>query len=145
MGERMKERTGRGGARGGLAAIFCLALLAGCLDEDGEECTPAPWDCESSRPTSATLEIRTGGGTLKSIRVYSGSTYEDGTLVWSGTSGGSISLPLGPYSAVAEYEVAGVTVLAVDGDELSYSASETCDGTCYETDDGLVELQLEAD
>jgi hypothetical protein len=134
------------GARGWLAIVMCVTLFAGCLDEEeGEECTPAPWDCELSRPTTATLEIRTGGGAIQAIRVYAGSNIEDGRLVWSGTSGGtrSISLPLGPYAAEAEYLVNGVTYIAVDGDELTYTESETCDGTCYETVDGLVELQLE--
>lgn len=123
--------------------VGCM-MAAGCLDDDSEEdCTPMPFLCDRSRPTSAELTIKTGGGALQEIRVYSGTAYETGTLVWSGTSARTLRLPLGDYSATATYLVNGKTVVAVDGDYLDYSSDEYCEGTCYDEVGGTVDLRLE--
>jgi hypothetical protein len=126
-------------------AIACGCILAaGCLDEDTEEdCMPMPLFCDRTPPSSASLTILTGGGTLQEIRVYSGTAYETGTLVWSGTSARTLRLPLGDYSATATYLVNGKTVVAVDGDYLDYESSEYCEGTCYDEVGGTVDLTLE--
>ncbi len=131
-----------------LPLIFLVALLfTGCLDEEtsGSECKPEPLfaSCARSRPSSAELTIRVGGGGLQQVNVYAGAAYETGRLVWSGTSGGRVRLPFGPYSATARYFVDGKTVIAVDGDDLDYSATEYCEGTCYEELGGEVDLRLE--
>jgi hypothetical protein len=127
-----------------LSLLLFGALLTGCLDEDGEEeCTPAPLFCNPYRPSQVDLTILTGGGALQEVRIYRGSAYETGILVWSGNHGGSIRVPLGTYSATATYLVGGKTVIAVDGDDLYYSEMETCDGTCYDEVDGEVDLALE--
>ena len=125
-------------------AILCgCVLAAGCLDDSEEDCTPMPFFCDHSPPSTAELTIQTGGGTLQEIRVYAGPHYEDGTLVWSGTSAQTLRLPLGEYSATATYVDGGKTTVAVDGDELDYTSAEYCEGTCYDEVDGTVDLRLE--
>jgi hypothetical protein len=122
-------------------ALAC-ALAAGCLDEDPEEdCEPMPLFCDRWIPTKADLTILVGGGgALQEIRVYSG-TVETGTLVWTGTSATTLRLPLGDYSAEATYISGGKTRKAIDGDDLDYSSDEYCEGTCYEEEDGTVDLR----
>jgi hypothetical protein len=127
-----------------VAGILWAGAMTGCLyDEDEEDCEPTPLFCDRSRPHNADLTILVGGGSLQVVNVYSGTAYESGRLVWSGTSGGSIRLPLGDYSATATYVSGGKTVIAVDGDYLDYSETETCSGSCYEEVDGVVDLRLE--
>lgn len=142
---RLSSRPMNRGRPFAALAIACACVLTtGCLDEDPEEdCTPMPYFCDRTPPSSASLEILTGGGTLQEIRIYSGPAYETGTLVWSGTSARTLRLPLGEYSATATYLENGKTVIAVDGDALGYSSAEYCEGTCYDEAGGTVDLALE--
>jgi hypothetical protein len=117
-------------------------LAAGCLGEDPDDCEPMPFFCARSRPTQADLTILVGGGgVLQEIRVYSGPNVENGTLVWTGTSAQTLRLPLGDYSAEAIYISGSIKRVAIDGDDLDYSSDEYCDGTCYEEEDGMVDLR----
>jgi len=127
------------------ALVLASVVLAGCLDEDEDayECEPTPLLCTRYAPSSADLTVQVGGGNLQEIKVYRGPSYEDGTLVWSGFSGTTLRLPLGEYSATATYLLDGKTIVAVDGDELGYTSEDYCTGTCYEEDDGMVDLRLE--
>lgn len=141
-------KAGRRIARGmalAAALIWCGLGVACLYDENDEDCEPTPLFCDRSRPTEADLTINVGGGPLQGVQVYSGTTYESGRLVWSGSGGGSIRLPLGDYSAIATYVIGNKTIIAVDGDYLDYSETETCSGSCYEEVDGLVDLRLESD
>lgn len=79
------------------------------------------------------------------VRVYAGSAYETGTLVWSGAPTSvtwSLRLPLGDYAATALYPGTGDTVLAVDGDVVGYTEERYCDGECFLEADGTVDLRL---
>lgn len=133
------------GSRAGFAACaLAVFLFGGCLDEEGEDdCETTPLFCERQPPSSATLTIRTGGGAVQSVEVYAGNAYETGRLVWTGVSGTTIRLPLGPYSAKATYLVGNKMVIAVDGDELSYSSTSYCTADCYDEVGGEVDLRLE--
>lgn len=114
-----------------------------CEDEDS--CTPAPASCKHSRPSEAALVIQVSNPLPVLVRVYRG-PFEEGVLVWSGPPQGntwSLNLPLGDYSATALYVTGADSALAVDGDEVTYSSDDTCDGTCFSTDPGKVDLRLE--
>lgn len=116
------------------------------LDEEDDDCTPAPALCPRSIPSSANLIVRVSQPLPKLVRVYAGPTYEDGTLVWSGTPSGtvwSLPLPLGAYSATALYVNGKDSLLAVDGNEVGYTSQEHCDGTCYGPGDAEVDLRMD--
>lgn len=127
-------------------------LLGGCLDafDDSdttqeEECTPAPAGCDHSIPDEADLTIRVSTPLPEVVTIYSGDAYETGTIIWSGSPKGtywSVRLPLGDYSATATYKQGGKTIIAVDGDDLAYESTDTCEGECYDEVDGTVDLEL---
>jgi hypothetical protein len=126
--------------------------LCGCLEvfeafadpEDEEDCTPTPVLCDRNRPHSADLTIHVSSPLPCQVTVYRGD-YEYGKVVWQGAPQGeswSIRLPLGEYSATATYARGTQTIIAVDGDDLDYESSSTCDANCYEEIDGSVDLEL---
>ena len=140
----------------GLALLFVACADDRCdpqssipcewIDDEDNGCTPAPAWCPRSIPASANLVVRVSQPLPKIVRVYSGATYENGTLIWSGMPSGaswSVSLPLGDYAVTALYVNGKDSVLAVDGDEVGYVSQEHCDGTCYGPGDGEVDLRVD--
>ena len=123
--------------------IAAMALFVGTSCQDDEQCLSIP-HCLSTAPKYATLTVQVSDP-APLVSIYSGSSVETGALTWSGKlSPGSAGmlLPLGTYSIEAVYVVNGDTIHAVDGDELSYSAQETCEGTCYGAVDATVDVRL---
>jgi hypothetical protein len=125
------------------------AIADAASDDEGyesePECDPAPASCRKVRPSSAAFHIRVSSPLPSTVTVYRGN-FEEGRAVWTGSPSGnsfSVNLPMGTYSATATYARGGKTIIAVDGDYVEYSWDETCDGTCYETVDGWVDLELE--
>ena len=139
------EKKGRGGGLGltVIAAALAWGLIgATCADED---CDYPPDSCRRTLPPTASLLIKVSEPLPAEVRVYSGSSFETGTLVWSGVPAGTawtLSLPHGKnYSATALYVSGGDSVLAVDGDRLDYSTDDYCGTTCYSLEDGEVDLR----
>jgi hypothetical protein len=132
----------------GVSLLAAWAGLGGCLEtEDPEEdCTPTPFFCERSSSGSADLTIQVSSPLPSQVKVFKGSSFETGTVVWQGAPTGSswsLRLPSGDYSATASYQRGTQTIVAADGAYVGYEAMETCDGTCYDEVDGLVDLELE--
>ena len=132
-----------------LTLAAALTGFSGCLDTEDEgqveECDPAPYDCSHTRPHEADLTIRVSSPLPEVVSIYAGTAYESGRLVWSGVPKGSKwseRLPFGDYSVTATYKRGGKTIIAVDGDDLDYQSEDTCDGYCYEEEDGEVNLEL---
>jgi hypothetical protein len=153
---RPRGTSGPFSAGAALCALWML-LLAGCADDscdpdftsscpEQQACAPTPSSCRTSVPSSGELVVRVSHPPPVLVRVYRGTAYETGTLVWSGLPQGdvwSITVPLGSYSATALYVSAGDSVLTVDGDDVGYAATSTCDANCYSSEDGAVDLELE--
>lgn len=124
-----------------------VELIAALADDDttGTECTPPPASCRKTRPDGARLYIQVSRPLPAVVTVYRGD-FEEGRVEWSGPPSGtsfSIPLPYGDYSATASYARGGKTIVAVDGDDLDYTWTNTCEGACYEAQDGSVDLELE--
>jgi hypothetical protein len=141
------------------AACACAAALAGCADdgcdpqssipcswiEDDDKCTPTPALCNRSAPSAGYLQIDLSAPAPVRVTVYRGSSYETGTLMWSGppvSLSWSMTVPVGNYSATALYVNGGDSVLVIDGVDVQAAAQETCDGTCYSSGTGAVDLKL---
>ena len=135
------------GSSQGLARIL-IAVLGLCLatscQKDDEHCISVSCD---HGPTYAGLNIQVSDP-VPLVSIYSGADYETGTLIWrgqppSGVKEWTTHLALGNYAVTARYVVGKDTTLVVDGDVLSASATENCDGTCsYSTQDGNTDLRL---
>lgn len=127
------------------AAVVAVAwVLAGATCN--EECEDDPPECRSTLPAEANLLVKVSDPPPVEVRVYRGTSFETGTLVWSGPPSGTawtLSLPYNDYSATALYVIGGDSVLAVDGDAIEYDRDTYCGGTCYEIEDGEVDLRLE--
>ena len=145
----------------GIALLFALSLgLAGCADDcdnyttldmtycddDEETCTPAPQNCRKEAGGEARLEMHFSKPLPVRVRVYRGSFYESGKLVWDeSVNSEKISVPLlvGIYSATALYvQARGDSVLVVDRGTLSETTTSWCEGSCFETENGDVDLRL---
>lgn len=140
----------------GLACAIAAGLLAGCADttcdstylycEDDDYCAPTPANCRQSAPTAGQLHIELSSPAPVLVRIYRGTNYETGTLVWSGRPPTSLSwsmtVPVNDYSATALYVTDGDSVLAIDGVSVLSTAQETCDGTCYSSGIGELDLRL---
>ena len=128
-------------------ALIAVVFLGGCF-EDPEDCTPADTlTCSRSKPMGARMKITVSYDPLPTVvNIYEGPYYETGRLVWSGSPEGfswSVDLPFGEYSATATYKVGSKTIIAVDADDLDYSSVKTCEGGCYDAENGEVNLELE--
>ena len=126
-----------------LVAGLGLCFGISCQDDDHPCATTY---CDNA-PTHAGLKIQVSDP-VTLVSIYSGADYETGTLVWRGQPPLGIKewttyWPLGDYSVTARYVVGNDTTLVVDGDALSSSSTENCDGTCsYSTQDWNTDLRL---
>jgi hypothetical protein len=115
-----------------------------CTDEDGE-CVDYS-ACEYSTPPSqGRVNFVLSEPLPVLVILHQGATVEHGAVIWSGpptSKEWSLTLPAGEYSATALYIRNGDTTIAVDGDYAGYETVTTCDGTCYESDDGDLDLAL---
>jgi len=128
-------------------ALFTTLLHQGCLDDEdreGEDCPVLFSSCDHGKPTTATLKIALSSG-ARQLSVYGGENVETGRLIYSKNDPPAeinLDLPFGEYAAEARYASGGRTIIAIDGDRLSYSTSEECGKTCYTTEDGKIDLRL---
>ena len=123
-----------------LLGFPALLALGSCQDDEDENCSPFR-GCDSRKPTSAWLDCDVSDH-LQRIEVRAGRYFETGSPVWSGREAFSLELPLGWYAARALYVKDGDSVLAVDGEELTFSESENCGTTCYEREHVTLDLAL---
>lgn len=125
-------------------AIGVLWVFTGftCTDDDGN-CVDYS-SCEyQSAPSTGKLNFTVSEPLPVQVVLYEGTAVEDGRIVWSGIptqKNWSITVPAGDYSATALYLQGGDTLIAVDGDYAGFSTVTTCEGTCYESDDGDLDL-----
>ncbi|HEX2612432.1 MAG TPA: hypothetical protein VHO02_02415 [Fibrobacteria bacterium] len=122
------------------------SLPCDIIDDNQDECTPAPANCPHSVPEQGNLLIHVSQPLPVRVNIYAGAAYETGILIGSGVPTGttwSLSLPLGKYSATALYVNGKDSVLAVDGSEVGYDSKGYCDETCFGATGGDLNLQLE--
>ncbi len=137
--------------------VICSFVLLGVLffsacqilSESDDECDTRPSNCLESKPGMGTLEVSC---TINSknpsvpIAIYRGD-FEKNDLVLRDTlsgSGKSYTVPTDQYySVVAEYRRGnGDTVIAIDGDDVDFSRNDYCEGPCYESDPGEIDVRL---
>ena len=127
-------------------------FINGCdyLNSNNDDCDPGPAVCDEIRPTQGNLLVRVtinGNNTQVPVHVFRGD-FElndkvlDTLLVGSGMV---LTLPIVDqgYSAVAEYiQSDGDTVIAIDGDDISFDKDVYCDKTCYGEATGTIDVRL---
>jgi hypothetical protein len=127
------------------AGLLWTLLGFTCVDDEGD-CYELVSSCDLAyAPSTGTLNLIVSKPLPVLVVIYAGASIEDGVVVWSGPPPGeewSRTLPVGNYSASARYERSGETIIAVDGDYVGYETVDTCEGTCYASDDGDVDLAL---
>jgi len=144
-----------------LMASFWILAGTGCLrccefgedaaaststcDEETETCEPWPDDCTAVLPELGRLTLAFSSPLPIEVRVYEGEHFETGRLakVWvPADTVAKLDLPYARYAATALYVRDGDTVLVVDGDGIGYETIESCQGTCYEAENGEMDLKL---
>lgn len=144
-----------------LMAAFWITAGTGCLrccslgddtaaststcDEEEERCESPPSGCKPTLPDRGRLKLTFSRPLPVEVRIYEGEHFETGRLAKvfkPSDTAATVELPWGRYAATALYVRGGDTVLAVDGDGLGYEALSTCEGTCYEVDNGEADLEL---
>lgn len=131
-----------------VASMFLMTGMfpAGCSDDD--ENGPAPADCVHTAPSHGALQVSV---TIDQrypsvpIIIYRGE-WEDGRKEWSDTlteKRGSYQLSSDCYySVLALYIQNGDTLAVLDGDDIEVKSTSYSDATCYEIEDGDVDVRL---
>jgi hypothetical protein len=123
-----------------LPLVMFLGVSCSLSSEDGDMCIILS-ECQSSIPSSATLNLRLSPG-FDEIEVRAGTYFESGRTLYRGSQKQSFVLPLGDYAVRVRYVNGPDTILAFDGGNLGYSSREECEETCYEADDVTLDLAL---
>lgn len=132
---------------------FLMLVVAGCdFFNNNDECEPAPPVCDETTPTEGDLFVEVtinGRNTHVPVYVFRGD-FElndlvlDTVLTTSGMTLTNLPIIDEGYSAVAEYiQRDGDTVIAIDGDHISFSDDDYCGGiTCYGKAKGRIDVSL---
>lgn len=122
--------------------VFVL-LLPACNSSD---CDPNQF-CDTVVPTDATLSVSVtidDENFSVPIAIYLGQ-FEDGNLVFLDTLESSSQDYIVPieeyYSVTARYKDGSNTIMAVDGDRVSYSVDDNCGDNCYTVQNGFIDLK----
>ena len=118
--------------------LTMLLLITGCDDcSDGNY---KPYDCLEREPAEGILRIEVtqdGLNPIVPIEVYYGD-YENNALYFADTLNSfyyEYWVPNGDYSVKAKYNAMInnrlVTVYSIDGENISPSVTNYCDGDCY--------------
>jgi len=131
--------------------VLLMFVINGCdfLNNNSDGCEPAPFGCDDIRPTQGNLFVRitiNGSNTQVPVHVFRGD-FELNDKVLDTVLAGSMILTLPivdqGYSAVAEYiQSDGDTVIAIDGDHITFDEDEYCDKTCYGEATGEIDVRL---
>jgi hypothetical protein len=138
-----------------LTLVLSLALLLfSCFDEDDDDdpCEYKPSDCVETPYTEGELRVTVTEkpGVTLTVNIYNGIIDPESppvpltTLYITGTST-SLTLPLGDYSGMVDYNVNGNLVSAVDGDSIVNISESYCDGTCYNLANANLNLEIDED
>lgn len=136
-----------------MAGLFLMVTQMSCdawLEGDDEDCTPAPFDCDETRPTEGDLTIHAtinGHHSAVPIWVFRGD-FENGDEIFRDT----LTNPVTTYTLDAEqyYSVValyvktnGDTIVAIDGDDIDVDHDDYCGGVrCYSIDHAEVDVAL---
>ncbi len=133
-----------------VGAFFLLAFaLVGC-NYDNSDCDNAdtpPGGCQIQSPGEGELTLYLSGerSSYIPIKIYR-EKLDNGSLIIEDTvynqSSVTYTLPLGRYTATAEYHFDGKNVIAVDEDVIREKTREECGYTCYSIKEGTLNLRL---
>jgi hypothetical protein len=134
------------------AFLFIIAGLFSCEEYDEEnECYHIPAGCVTVPYTEGTLTIHVStGGTITAtiLEIYRGDV-DTGVLIETiNNPGATVSRTLdadNDYAAKAIYTIGSDTITAIDGDSISGDSEDYCEGTCYEVDDGEIDVRFDED
>ena len=134
-----------------IAMIAALCLGFASCSEDDSELPFVPIDCSRVEPEegylnaevtlneqNATVIVAVFRGDIELDRLVRTDTVSVRTF--------SFRLPVDQnYSVTARYLVGIDTVLVIDADDIRVTSEEFRDGTCYDVEDGNVDLRLKLD
>lgn len=130
-----------------ISFVLLFAIMVGCQTDD--ECETAPFGCLQTAPGKGHLHVQltiNAANPSVPVKVFRGD-FENNDLVEDTVVTGSrisFELPVDQYySVVAEYlQADGDTVFAIDGDDIQVDENDYCEGTCFEVDDGRIDVEL---